>query len=140
MGRLGERVREEQGLAYSVSCRNSARLWAGEWHASAAVNPIHVERALASVREEIQRAREELVSETEFADAREYLIGSLPLRMETADGIAGYLLNTEYYGLGLDYLWRYPELIRAQSRESLREAAQRHLDPGRASVAIAGPL
>jgi zinc protease len=76
----------------------------------------------------------------EFADAREYLIGSLPLRMETADGVAGYLLNTEYYGLGLDYLWRYPELIRAQSRETLREAAQRHLDPGRASVAIAGPL
>jgi zinc protease len=140
MGRLGERVREQQGIAYHVSCRSTSRLWAGEWSASAGVAPANVDRAIQAILEEVQRVREERVSEEELQDARDYLIGSLPLRMETNDGIAGYLLNSEYYGLGMDYIRRYPGYILAESRESLREAARKHMDPATFSQAIAGPV
>ncbi|MFN3651890.1 MAG: M16 family metallopeptidase [Armatimonadota bacterium] len=140
MGRLGARVREEQGLAYQASCRSNSRLWAGEWVASAGVSPQNVDAAHAAILAEVERLRREGVTEQELADARDYLIGSLPLRMETNDGIAAYMLNTEYYGLGLDYLWRYPELIRRETRESLRQAAVRYLDPDCFAVAIAGAV
>lgn len=140
MGRLGEQVRERRGIAYHVSCRASSRLWAGEWTASAGVNPAHVEEAVEAILQEVRRVREECVTEEELADARDYLIGSLPLRMETNDGIAAYMLNSEYYGLGLDYLRRYPDLILRETRESLREAARRHMDPDRLFLAIAGPI
>jgi zinc protease len=73
-------------------------------------------------------------------DAQANLIGSLPLRMETHDGLAGYLLSTEYYGLGLDYLDRYPGLVRGVTREAMREAARAHMDPAGFSVAVAGPV
>ncbi|HEU4752873.1 MAG TPA: pitrilysin family protein, partial [Armatimonadota bacterium] len=140
MGRLGERVRDEQGIAYHVSCRAASRLWAGEWTASAGVAPQNVDRAIEAILVEVERIRSELVTEQELADAAAYLTGSIPVRMETNDGIAGYMLNTEYYGLGLDYVYRAPEYIRSQTRERLREAARRHMDPGGFSIAMAGPV
>ncbi len=140
MGRLGARVREEHGMAYHVSCHSQSRRWAGEWSANAGVTPADLDRTIEAILTEVRLIREELVTEQEFADACDYLIGSLPLRMESNDGIAGYMLNAEYHGLGLDFLDRYPGLIRAESRESLREAARRHMDPECISVFTAGPV
>jgi zinc protease len=140
MGRLGERVREQQGMAYHVSCRAVCRRWAGEWSAHAGVSGANVEPAIAAILEEIERLRAGGVTEAELEDARAYLIGSVPLRLETNDGVAGYLLNTEYYGLGLDYLDRYPALIRAVTGDALRDAALRYLDPAGLSLAMAGPV
>jgi len=140
MGRLGERIREQQGMAYYVYSQVVSRSWAGEWAAHAGVAPENVERTIEAVLEEVSRIRAELVSETEFADACDYLIGSLPLRLETNDGVASAALNGEYFGLGLDYLERYPGYIRAETRESLRQAAYDYLDPSRFSIAMAGPV
>lgn len=140
MGRLGERVRDREGLAYGVSCRAACRLWGGEWHAGAGVGPANVERAVAAIRAEVEQVREVLVTPEELEDAQDYLIGSLPLRMESNEGTAAYLLNCEYYGLGLDYLWRFPDIIRRLDRHALRAAAQRYLDPSTAHVAVAGPV
>ncbi len=140
MGRLGEQIREQQGMAYYVSSRSTSRLWAGEWTANAGVAPENVDRTLEAILEQVRIIRRELVSETEMTDATDYLIGSLPLRLETNDGIASYLLNTEYYRLGIDYIDRYPGQVRAQTRERLRQAAQDHMDPDRFSIAMAGPL
>lgn len=140
MGRLGERVREQQGMAYYVYSQVASRSWAGEWAASAGVAPENVERTIESILDEVRRIREDLVTETELSDARDYLIGSLPLRLETNDGVAASLLNAEYFHLGEDYLDRYPEYIRRETRETLREAARKYLDPDRLSIAVAGPV
>lgn len=140
MGRLGAVIREQHGLAYHASCRAASRLWAGEWLATAGVAPRHVDQTADAIRREVERIREELVTEEELADARDYLIGSMPLRLETSDGIASYLLSCEYYGLGLDYVERYPGYVRSETRESLRAAARRYMDPEGFSLAAAGPL
>ena len=140
MGRLGEQVRDQQGLAYYVYSRLSARLWAGDWIANAGVHPDTVDRAVESILAEVQRLREEPVSDVEFEDAVSNRIGSLPLRLETNDGMAGFLLNVEYYGLGLDYLDRYPGIIRALTKDDLLAAARRYLDPERVVVVVAGPV
>lgn len=140
MGRLGERVREQQGMAYYVYSQVASRSWAGEWAALAGVAPENVERAIEAITDEVKRIREDRVTEGEFADACDYLIGSLPLRLETNDGIAASMLNAEYFGLGLDYIERYPGYIRRETRETLLEAARKYLDPSRFSIAMAGPV
>lgn len=140
MGRLGERVREQQGMAYYVYSQVAARTWSGEWAAHAGVAPQNVERAVAAIVDEVVKIREERVTETEFRDACDYLIGSMPLRLETNDGIAGYLLNCEYYNLGLDYINRYPGYIRNETPETLLAAARKYLDPSRFTVVTAGPV
>jgi zinc protease len=140
MGRLGERVREQQGLAYYVYSRLSARLWAGDWIANAGVDPDHVDRAIESILAEVRRLRDEPVSDAEIEDAKANLIGSLPLRLETNDGVAGFLLNLEYYGLGLDYLERYPGRVQSLTKQDLLAAARRYLDPEQVAVVVAGPV
>lgn len=140
MGRLGERVREQQGMAYYVSSQVAARTWAGEWVTRAGVAPQNVEPALAAIVDEVSRIRAEQVTEAEFADACDYLIGSMPLRLETNDGLSGYLLNCEFYGLGLDYIEQYPGYIRKETRATLLAAAQKYLDPSRFTVVAAGPV
>jgi zinc protease len=140
MGRLGERVRDQQGMAYYVYSRYSARLWAGDWIANAGVHPDNIDRAIESILAEVRRLRDEPIADAEFEDATANLIGSLPLRLETNDGRAGFLLNIEYYELGLDYLERYPGLIRALTKEDLTRAARRYLDPEQVAVVVAGPV
>ncbi len=140
MGRLGERLREQEGVVYGVGARAQAHLWGGEWVVSAGVRPEHVERARSLILEEIARVLREPVSDEEWDDAVEHQVGSLPLRLETNDGLAGFLLNWEYYGLGLDYLDRYPDLLRAETPARLQQAAQRYLDPEAFHTIIAGPV
>jgi zinc protease len=63
----------------------------------------------------------------------------LPLALETHDGVASLLLAIEEFGLGLDYLDRYPDIIAAVGREQVRQAARSHLDPARLAIGIARP-
>jgi zinc protease len=139
MGRLGANVRDKQGLAYYASSGLEAGLGAGPWLVYAGVAPEAVERAIESILLEITRLRAELVLEDELADAQDYITGTLPLRLETNDGVAGALIEMELYGLGLDFLLRFPSFIRAVTREHVQAVAQRYLDAENYALAIAGP-
>jgi zinc protease len=139
MGRLGESVREAQGLAYYSYSRVDGGLGPGPWRVIAGVNPANVERAVTSIRAEIARIREEPVGEGEMADNKAFITGSLPLRLETNGGVASAILNMERYDLGLDYLQRYADLINEITPERVQAAAQRWLDPDAYALAVAGP-
>ncbi|NOZ29113.1 MAG: insulinase family protein [Chloroflexi bacterium] len=139
MGRLGEHVREQQGLAYYVYSTLQADKGPGPWAAIAGVDPANVDRAIASIEEEIARMGRELVPEEELADSKAYLTGSLPLRLETNSGVASVILDMEWYELGLDYLQRYPDLINGITAEQVREVVARHLRPEAYALGLAGP-
>lgn len=138
-GRLGKSVRETQGLAYSTGSSLEGGMGPGAWAARAGVSPTNVERAIESIIVEVERIRSEPVTEEELADAQDYLTGSLPLGLESQDGVARSALDIEFYGLGLDYLDRYPAIIRALTREQIQAAAQQYLHPDRAVISVAGP-
>lgn len=139
MGRLGDNVRDEQGLAYYSFSRVDGGPGPGPWRVVAGVNPFNIERAIAGIQAEIRRICEDLVDEEELSDNKAFITGSLPLRLETNEGVAGAILNMERYSLGLDYLQRYADLIYRISAEQVRAVAQRWLDPDAYALAIAGP-
>ena len=139
MGRLGEKVRDEQGLAYYSFSRVAGGPGPGPWCVIAGVNPANVEQAIVSIRAEIRRICEEPVDEKELDDNKAFITGSLPLRLETNEGVAQTILNMEHYGLGLDYLQRYAGLINEITAERVQAVAQRWLDPDAYALAIAGP-
>ncbi|HEX3722641.1 MAG TPA: insulinase family protein, partial [Nitrolancea sp.] len=109
MGRLGASVRERQGMAYYASSSMGAGLGKGVWTAYAGVDPANIDRALESILEEINKIRDEPVTDEELADSKSYLIGSLPLGMESSDSIADSALDIAFYDLGLDYVDLLPE-------------------------------
>lgn len=138
-GRLGENVRERQGMAYYCYSGLEADLGAGPWSAAAGVNPANVERAVEAILHEVAAFAAEGPTDQELSDARDYLTGSLVLSLETNDGIAGTLLAIERYGLGLDYIDRYPGIIGGVTREQIVEAARRYLSTEHYVLTVAGP-
>ncbi len=138
-GRLGENVRENQGMAYYVFSGIEADLGAGPWAAIAGVNPANVERAIAAILHEVELFKQEGPTAEELADAQAYLTGSLVLGLETNDGIASTLLAIERYGLGLDYITRYREIINSVSHADIVAAARKYLSTENYVVAVAGP-
>lgn len=139
MGRLGEKVRDEQGLAYYSYSQIEGGPGPGPWTVIAGVSPASVEQALESIRAEIRRISREPVAGEELADSQAFLVGSLPLRLETNEGVARAILEMERYELGLDYLQRYGDLIREITPERVLAAARRWLDPDAYALAVAGP-
>jgi zinc protease len=137
-GRLGDSIRERQGMAYYVSSVLDANLSQGPLVIRAGVSPANVDRAIASIDEELERLRRDGLSARELNESRQYLIGSMPRALETNGGIAQFLQTAEFFGLGLDYDVRLPALLSAVSLDQANDAA-RLLDPAQAAIVVAGP-
>lgn len=129
--RLMANIRDEKGWAYDVDSHFIPRLQPGPFRASLQTKNETAQPALEEVLKEIRRIRSEPVSEEELNDAKAYLTGSFPLRLDTNAEIAQLLTGIEFYGLGLDYVERYPKLIEAVTREEVLQVAKRYLDPER---------
>jgi zinc protease len=138
-GRLGDSIRERQGMAYYTFSSLDASFAPGPLIVRAGVSPANVERAVASIDAELTKLAAEGPTDRELAESKQYLIGSMPRTLETNVGIATFLQTAELFGLGLDYDLRLPELISAVTREQVHEAARATLNPSHATVVIAGP-
>lgn len=139
-GRLGDSARKEEGLVYSIgSSFAGGPTPGGAWTLSAGARPETVGRVLEIARAEIRRIQNQKVTPRELADNKSYFIGSLPLAMESNEGIAGQILNMARYELGLDYLLAYPDMVNAITREDVQRVAQTWLDADNFALATAGP-
>jgi zinc protease len=137
-GRLGDSIRERQGMAYYVSSVLDANLLEGPLVVRAGVSPANVDRAVASIDAELAGLRAAGLTAKELNESRQYLIGSMPRALETNAGIAQFLQTAEFFGLGLDFDLQLPSLLGAVTLEDVHRAATM-LDPDTATVVIAGP-
>jgi zinc protease len=139
MGRFGEKVRDEQGLAYYAYSELHGSYGRGAWLMCAGVNPRNLDKALASIDAELKRFLADGPTVQEQADGVSSLLGSLPRQLETNEGAAAVMGEIELYNLGLDFLERYPDIVRSLSRQQVTDVARRWIDTERLVTAIAGP-
>jgi zinc protease len=139
MGRIGEAVRENAGLAYYATSGVEAWTEGGAWQISAGVNPANVDRAIDLILDQVQRFVAEPVTPQELEDSTANITGRLPLSLESNAGVAGALLTLERFQLGLDYYQRYPEMVRSVTRERILEVARQYLNLDRMAIITAGP-
>ncbi len=138
-GRLGASVRDKQGLAYYVYSGAEASLGAGPWAVHAGVNPKNLNEAITGILGEIQAIRTKPVSPDELDEAKDFVTGSLALRLETNEGVASMLADIELFDLGLDYLEQYPNIIRSISGDQILDVMKKRLPAENYALAIAGP-
>jgi len=138
-GRLGDSIRERQGMAYYVFSSLDAGVGQGPLVIRAGVSAQNVERTLASIDAELQAVLDSGFTAQEIDESKSYLVGSMPRQLETNAAIAGFLLNADVCELGIDYDVRVPGLIKAVTLDAANAAARRLLDPARATIAVAGP-
>lgn len=139
MGRIGDVVREQAGLAYYAYSSLGGGSGPGPWAVAAGVNPTNEEKVTDLIFKELARFTDEPVTEEELSDSQSNFIGSMPLSLETNGGVTEALLNVERHHLGLDYYRKFPDEIKAITRDQIRDAAARYLPNDKMAVAIAGP-
>jgi zinc protease len=80
------------------------------------------------------------VAAEELADSQAYRTGSLPMSLETNNGLVDIITDIELYGLGLDYLYRYSDMINSITVERIQSAARNYLSADDLVIAVSGPV
>jgi zinc protease len=138
-GRLGDNIRERQGMAYHVSSSFEGNILPGPLVIRAGVSAANVDRAIAAIDQEVNALGREGITPKELAESRQYMIGSMPRQLETNAGIAHFLQTAQFFNLGLDYDVRLPEYLAAVTLEEVQAIARTYVDADRATIVVAGP-
>ncbi|MEW6435033.1 MAG: pitrilysin family protein [Myxococcota bacterium] len=138
-GRLFLELRDKRSMAYSVSALVMEGVDPGYFALYMGTSPEKVEAALAGMRDELERVREELVSPAELDRAKEHLIGTHDIGLQRNGARAAVIALDTCYGLGPDADARYADVIAAVTAEDVRAVAQRVIDFSRSALAMVGP-
>jgi zinc protease len=136
--RLYARVRDEGGLAYSVYAYVSPARHGASLVVGAQTRVGEVPRVLDILRDELARMARDPVGDDELRLARDYLVGSFPLRLDTTAKVADFVVAIEQQGLGLDYADRYRAGIARVTVADVQRVAARFLGPDTFSRVVVG--
>ena len=136
--RLFMNLREEKGYTYGAYTSLDARRYSGTFRASAEVRTPVTGASLGEFFYELDRIRNEDVSDRELSDAKTYLTGIFPIRLETQDGLIDQLAQMEMYGLPADYLRSYRDRVQQVTSDDVRRVANSYVTPDRAAVVVVG--
>src|SRR6266542_1847300 len=136
--RLFMNLREEKGYTYGAYSSLDARRTAGTFRATAEVRTPVTGDSLNEFFYELNRIRKEPVSEKEIADAKSYLTGVFPIRLETQEGLIDQLVQIKMFDLPEDYLEIYRSQIQAVTITQVQEVATKYVRPDEAAIFIVG--
>ena len=127
--RLTEEIREKRGLAYGVYSYLYPLTAGSVWLGGVASSNATAAQAATLVRQTIADILQNGVTESELANAKNYLTGAYALRFDSGQKIAGQMLAAQRNGFPADYFIRRNDLIHAVSRADVERAAKKLLKP-----------
>jgi zinc protease len=136
--RLFMNLREEKGYTYGAYTNLDARRTAGTFRATAEVRTPVTGDSLKEFFYELDRIRNDLVSEKEINDAKSYLTGVFPIRLETQEGLTDQLVQIKMLNLPNDYLQHYRERVQAVTVADIQRVATKYVKTDEAAVVIVG--
>lgn len=136
--RINLNLRERNAFTYGAHSEFEWRRGAGPFVVSTAVASDVTVAAAREILTEVDRIREEPISEEELTLATSYLSGVFPIRYETTAAIATAIANMVVYGLPDDYFDSYRTNIQSVTAADVLEVARRHLDPARLILTVVG--
>ncbi len=136
--RLNMNLREEKGYTYGAGAGFDLRRGRGPFSARAAVDTDVTVPALREFLVELDRIREDAVTDTELRAARDYLVGVFPLRFETPGPVVGSLAGLFVHDLPDDELDHYRDAIEAVTADDVLRVARAHIEPERAALVLVG--
>jgi zinc protease len=136
--RLFMNLREEKGYTYGAYSNLDSRRLTGTFRVSAEVRTPVTEASLREFFFELERIRNERVADEELANAKAYLTGVFPIRIETQDGLIDQLVSIRMLELPNDFLHTYRDLVSAVTAEKIQDVAQQYVTPDSAAIVIVG--
>ena len=136
--RLFMNLREDKGYTYGAYSNLDARRSAGSFRATAEVRTPVTGDSLKEFFYELDRIRKEPVSEKEIADAKSYLTGVFPIRLETQEGLTDQLVQIKMLNLPDDYLQTYRDRVQAVTVGEIQRVAEKYVKPDEAAIVVVG--
>jgi zinc protease len=127
--RLMDEVRVKRGLTYGIYCSFDAFKMRGAYEVETFTRNDSTAAAITAIFEQIERIRNEGITDKELEETKSFYTGYFPLQFETPSQIATQILNVELYDLGEDYLENYRNNINAVSKQDVLRVAKKYLDP-----------
>ncbi len=136
--RLMEEVREKRGLVYGVYSNFNPGLDAGAFQIGLQTRPDQAAEALKVTREVLAKYIAEGPSDKELRDAKDNLIGGFALRVDSNAKLLGNVSNIAWNGLPLDYLDHWTDRVEALSKDDVRKAMARMVQPDKEVTVVLG--
>lgn len=138
MSRMGQEVREERGLSYSVACLFVPMERRGPFLLGLQTSPEKVGETLDVMHQVLNRFIEGGPTLEELKLAKENLIGGFALRMAGNERLARQLAIMAFYKLSPTYLQQFAKQVRKVDSRMIKEAFQRRLHTHRMVTVLAG--
>jgi predicted Zn-dependent peptidase len=138
--RLFQNIREQQGLAYSIFSDLNPYRDAGSLCVYAGTARQKAEKVIACVTQEFRNLKADPVTEEELRRAKDHLIGSLMLSMESSSARMSNLARQELY---FGRFYSSEEIVRSiesVTREEIQQLARDLFLPEKISIAVLGNL
>lgn len=136
--RLMDNIRDNKGLAYDVHSYFAPMKYTGYFNVGVQTKNESAKTAIDEALKELEKIKKEPVTDKELEDAKAYLTGSFPLKLDTNGKIAGMLAAVEFFNLGLDYPDRYPKIINSLTKDDILKAAQKYINPQNYILVVVG--
>jgi zinc protease len=137
--RLMEAIRVNRGLSYGVRSRFAMSRATGIFFVSSFTKVETTAELLQVALDEAERFCETGPTAEELERAQSYIAGLYPLSLETHDQVAERIADVKLYGLPLDEVTGYRELVRAVTAEQCRDVARRYFPRAGGVVVVVGP-
>lgn len=137
--RLFRNLRGKKSLAYQVGSGLSMGADRRSQRFFIATAPQRVDEALEGLLHEASLLREENLSPEEIERAKNRIIGSFAIDLQTNRSLAASMAYNELMGLGYRYSFGYAQKIQAVTADEIRDVARRYIVPEKRVVAIVGP-
>ncbi len=126
--RLMSNIREDKGYTYGIGSGIVSLKNSGYFFISTEVGVDVCQNAIDEIYFEMQRLREELISEEELSLVKNYLLGSFLRGIDGPFAMADRFKGIMEYGLDYDYYDNYIATIRTVSSSQLRDLANVYFD------------
>lgn len=133
-------IRDEMGLTYGISSSFVGNKEPGQFETEVQTKNESSGIVVKEILKQIRKMQAEPVTDRELSDAKAFLTGSFPRRLETSRKVADFLAAVEFYGLGDDYIGKYPGYINSVTKEDVLRAAKKYIDPDNFVLVVVGNM
>jgi len=138
--RLMEEIRQKRGLAYSVQSHFSPLRGKGPFEIGLQTRKEQSEEALLLTRKVLADFGVGGPTEKELVEAKQNIIGSFPLRIDSNKKIIGFLAMIGFYNLPLTYLEDYVKAVERVTVSQVKDAFQRRINPDGMVIVVVGSV
>jgi zinc protease len=136
--RLVSEVRVNRGLSYHVRSRFKSLRQPGDFTILTSTKNTSTREIIDVSLREIQRIREEPVSEEELNGTKKYLTGLFPLGLEGIESLAKLITDIEYYNLEPGFPNQYTGFINATSVDEVQSVSRKYFSHDDLAIVVVG--